>query len=344
MPHIHDKIDFTAEVFVVHNNKVLLRKHDKYGFWLSVGGHIELDEDSNETAIREVKEEVGLDVELYHEEKYPLSSKENYKELIPPQFMNRHRINDSHEHVTLIYFAKTNTDKLILSETEKSDECKWFTKEDLNNPEYEIRDNIKMYSLKALEKLGIIGDKMIIGITGTLGAGKGTIVEHLKTLGFKHFSVSEFLKDRLIDKNLEINRDNMVLIANELRKENYPSYIVEKLYSLAKEEKGNCIIESIRNIGEIEGLKDKGNFYLVSVDADINLRYQRISKRGSEKDKISFEKFAQDEKREMESEELHKINLKECILRSDFKLTNNWSIEELEKKVDRILNVIGTDF
>ncbi len=36
MPHIHEKIDFTAEVFIVNSDKVLLRKHDKYKFWLSV--------------------------------------------------------------------------------------------------------------------------------------------------------------------------------------------------------------------------------------------------------------------------------------------------------------------
>ncbi len=64
MPHIHDTIDFTVEAFVVHNDKVLLRKHDKYKIWLSVGGHIELDEDPNQAAFREVKEEVGLDIEL----------------------------------------------------------------------------------------------------------------------------------------------------------------------------------------------------------------------------------------------------------------------------------------
>ena len=55
MPHIHEKIDFTVEVFVVHNGRVLLRKHDKLKFWLSVCGHIELDEDPNQAAVREVK-------------------------------------------------------------------------------------------------------------------------------------------------------------------------------------------------------------------------------------------------------------------------------------------------
>lgn len=153
MPHIHDKIDFTVEVFVVYNNKVLLRKHDKYRIWLSVGGHIELDEDSNQAALREVEEEVGLEVQLYQDDSYSLTKRDGYKELIPPQFMNRHRINESHEHVTLVYFARANTDKLILSESEKSDGCRWFTREELDDPRYKLKEDIKMYAQNALEKL-----------------------------------------------------------------------------------------------------------------------------------------------------------------------------------------------
>ena len=85
MSHIHEKIDFTVEVFVVHKNRVLLRLHDKYKFWLSVGGHIELDEDPNQTALREVMEEVGLKVELYKDSNLDLvefKDKEKRKVLV----------------------------------------------------------------------------------------------------------------------------------------------------------------------------------------------------------------------------------------------------------------------
>ncbi|MBI2031033.1 MAG: NUDIX domain-containing protein [Candidatus Levybacteria bacterium] len=152
MPHIHDKIDFTVEVFVVFKNKVLLRKHDKYKKWLSVGGHIEFNEDPNEAAIREVKEEVGLDIELDDSLRI-FREKDHTKELIPPYFLNRNRISNTHEHVTLIYFAKSDTN--VISETiesEKSKECKWFTKNELIKNR-ELIPNIKFYALKALEKL-----------------------------------------------------------------------------------------------------------------------------------------------------------------------------------------------
>lgn len=64
MPHIHEKIDMVVDVFIVHNGRVLLRKHDKYHTWLGPGGHIELDEDPNEAALREMQEEAGLGVRL----------------------------------------------------------------------------------------------------------------------------------------------------------------------------------------------------------------------------------------------------------------------------------------
>src|SRR5262249_52059212 len=83
MAHIHEKIDFTSEVFIVHDNKVLLRFHDKYDIWLSVGGHIEQDEDPNEAAVREVKEEVGLDIELWDGSRL-FDTVDSNQQLIPP--------------------------------------------------------------------------------------------------------------------------------------------------------------------------------------------------------------------------------------------------------------------
>lgn len=152
MPHLHKKIDFTSEVFIVFNNKVLLRKHDKYKTWLSVGGHIELHEDPVQAAIREVKEEVGLDIVLDDRLK-PTYIKDHTTELIPPYYLNRNRIDATHEHVTFVYFAKAMTDTIIqMTPTELSEDCRWFTKEEIEvHPD--IIPNIKFYALDALRKL-----------------------------------------------------------------------------------------------------------------------------------------------------------------------------------------------
>lgn len=150
MPHTHEKLCFTSEVFIVHEDRVLLRKHDKYKVWLAVGGHIEGGEDPAEAALREAKEEVGLDIELIGQPRLPLSSE--YKEVLVPEYINRHSVGLGQEHVTFVYCARSKTDQIVQGETEISDETKWFRNEDLDDPAYGLKPAIRAYAKAALEK------------------------------------------------------------------------------------------------------------------------------------------------------------------------------------------------
>ena len=181
---------------------------------------------------------------------------------------------------------------------------------------------------------------MIIGLTGSLGAGKSVVAELLKEKDFSHYSVRDFLVKELKARNILINRASMVLLANELREKNSPDYIVEQLYEKAIKENKDAVIESIRTLGEVESLRKKESFFLIAVDADQKIRYERIFKRQNETDNITFEKFIEDEAREMNSNNPNKGNIRKCIELSDFKLTNNGSIEELNKKLEDVYHRI----
>lgn len=152
MPHIHEKIDYCVEIFIVYKNKVLLRMHDKYKIWLSVGGHIELDENPIEAAIREVKEEVGLNIEILDSKKLP-EKEFDYESLLVPRYLGSHTVNDTHKHIVFVYFAKADSDGISDSkmEHERTKTC-WATKEELEK--MNLRPNILFYAKKALEELG----------------------------------------------------------------------------------------------------------------------------------------------------------------------------------------------
>jgi len=179
---------------------------------------------------------------------------------------------------------------------------------------------------------------MVIGITGTLGAGKGTVVKFLLGKGFKHYSVRAFLIEEILRRGLEVNRANMVIVANDLRERFGPSYIVEELYKKAEEEGGDAVIESIRCPGEVEALKKKKGFVLFAVDADIEVRYRRIIERGSETDRVSFDEFVADEQKEMSSDP-NKGNLRKCVEMADYVFKNDWTIEDLHRRVGKVLEV-----
>ena len=180
---------------------------------------------------------------------------------------------------------------------------------------------------------------IIIGITGTLGAGKGTIVEYLiEKKNFAHYSVRGFLLERIRQLGLPENRDSMFNLANELRAAYGPSYVVDQLFEEAGRSGKNSIIESIRTTGEIASLRKRGMFYLFAVDADPEIRYERIQLRKSVTDSVSFETFTENEQRESISSNPGVQNIQACIKEADFVILNNGTMQELYQKVDITLN------
>lgn len=153
MAHIHEKIDITATVFIVCNGKVLLRMHEKYGMWDGPGGHVELHEDPNEAAIREVKEEVGLDVVLWDgNQRFQTPTGDDNRQLIPPVGLQRHHTSDAHEHVDLVYFAKSESEDVKVEyDGDRSDEWRWLTAPELDS--LDLRPDVRFYAKEALKEL-----------------------------------------------------------------------------------------------------------------------------------------------------------------------------------------------
>lgn len=179
----------------------------------------------------------------------------------------------------------------------------------------------------------------IIGITGTLGAGKGTVVDYLvQKKRFKHYSVRAYLIEEIKKRNLEINRDSMRQVADGLREKFGPSYVIEQVFNKAKENGENAIVESIRCPGEVDFLQKNEDFLLLAVDADTKIRYDRIYERKSETDDVTFEKFKEQEAAENNNFEPFKMNLKVCISKADFVLDNGNSLEDLYEKIDEIFS------
>ncbi len=175
---------------------------------------------------------------------------------------------------------------------------------------------------------------LIIGITGTSGAGKGTVVEYLvNKLKFRHYSVGDYLIEEIKKRGLEANRDNQREIANEIRTLKGPDFITQELFKIAESKQENAIIESIRNPKEVDFIKSKGG-KMLAVTADQKIRFERIKLRQSEKDNVTFEEFQKQEEKEFQNTDLNAQNLPKCIEMSDIIITNNESLEKLYEQIE----------
>lgn len=150
MAHIHEKIDFTVAIFVVHQSKILLIHHRKLNKWLPLGGHIELDEDPEQAALREAREESGLEVELLGER--PPTTSPGTRALIAPRFLDIHRIHDTHEHIGMIYWARPRQGTVTLA-TEEHHDIRWCGADEFETLQPPMTMAVKWYCAKAIEEI-----------------------------------------------------------------------------------------------------------------------------------------------------------------------------------------------
>lgn len=181
---------------------------------------------------------------------------------------------------------------------------------------------------------------MIIGIAGTLGSGKGTVVEYLQEKNFKHYSVSGYLKSVLDERGVTAERANLSALADEFDRE-YKGGVLEVIYNQIKNDlDGDYILESIHRVSEAEYLRSVGAL-IIGVDADPEVRYERAVKRKEgEKDNVTYEQFIADIHREEEGKGTGTPHIRAVVDAADFTVTNNGTLEELHQHIEDVLKQI----
>lgn len=180
---------------------------------------------------------------------------------------------------------------------------------------------------------------MILGLAGSFGAGKGTVVEYLVKKGFSHYSASGFITEEIVRRGMPVNRDSMIEVSNDMRATHGPSYIIDSLYERAIQNGGDAIIESLRAVAEARRIKELGGV-VIGVDADAHIRFERSIARRSEKDDVTFEKWCEQELKETNPDDPTKQDIFGTLRESDYMITNNGSLEELEARIEETLGKI----
>lgn len=179
---------------------------------------------------------------------------------------------------------------------------------------------------------------MIIGVTGTDGAGKGTVVEYLvKHHGFKLYHGRTLILEEIKKQGLPTDRAHMRLVGNDLRKRYGNDFIVRVSLDRARESGDErVVIDSLRAVAEAETLKNNGGI-LLAIDADQVLRFERVQGRRSESDQVTFEQFIEHEDLEANDPDPHGMQKRQVMAMADHTIYNDNDTEALYREVEVFL-------
>lgn len=140
----------TAGCLIINDGKMLMLEHKKIGAWLPPGGHVEENEFPYEAAVRETKEETGIDVKLVGKD--PINHKdEGAHTLIQPfaiVYENvPYKTQPMHIHFDMVYVAEVIGGDI--SKNSESTDIRWFSLEEIKN--LNTLPNVKEIAIKALE-------------------------------------------------------------------------------------------------------------------------------------------------------------------------------------------------
>jgi len=176
---------------------------------------------------------------------------------------------------------------------------------------------------------------MIFGVTGYYGSGKDVVAKYLESKGFIHYTLSDEIRFELKERGIEITRENLIKLGNELRAEIGPNVLANKIIQRLDLNK-NYIITSIRNPFEALELKKLNNFKLISLEGPIEQRFERVKARNREEDPKTIEELREKEKIEESSIETE-LRLHKVRELADIKINNDSTLEYLYNQMDSVL-------
>lgn len=179
---------------------------------------------------------------------------------------------------------------------------------------------------------------MILGLTGTMGSGKGEVVKYLKSKGFEHYVYSDILREIAKNRNIEQTRANLQKLGTDIKRESRNKGILSKKL-LKKIKTDNAVVDGIRNRDEIIELK-KEKAHIIAITAPQKLRFQRLRKRNRPGDPTTFNEFKRldnlENRGKSKGQEINK-----CLKMADSIINNNSTLEKLKEQADKILNSIS---
>jgi len=181
--------------------------------------------------------------------------------------------------------------------------------------------------------------KIILGLVGSLASGKETTKNYLvKKYNAKDCRFSSILRDVLTRLTIPNSRENLQKLSTVMR-ENFGENLLAKVIAndASKLEADVVVIDGVRRFTDIEHLTKLPNFFLIKIDADPQIRYERMKNRNENAgdNQKTFEEFINDHNAEADSQ------IPEVMKSAKYSIDNSDSFENLYKQIDEIVSKLS---
>lgn len=182
----------------------------------------------------------------------------------------------------------------------------------------------------------------VIGLAGPIGSGKGAVADFIvNKYDYERVVMGDLVREEAEKQGLQPTRDNLIRVSEQMRERNGQDYFIRKaIEKIRDEEWEKVVIDGIRLPLEIKEFRREfgDDIKFVLVNAEPKVRFERMKKRGRPGFPNTFEKFREHEKREWE-----KFDFKKTFSKTDYEIGNNGAWEELEEKVDKLMEEIWSE-
>ncbi len=175
--------------------------------------------------------------------------------------------------------------------------------------------------------------KKVIVVIGTIGSGKSLASKYIaRRFGFKHITMSNILRGIAKTRGIKPTRQNLEKLQAKLHKKDKYFLIDRVIEKIMKSSKQKFVVDGARHPEQVEKPKKLLNAFVLLIDADPKIRFERIKARKRRGDPKTFDEFLQLEQKE---NKIFRFNKTKKY--ADAILLNNSTKQSLFKQIDKIM-------
>jgi dephospho-CoA kinase len=184
-----------------------------------------------------------------------------------------------------------------------------------------------------------IKDKVVVGVAGMPGSGKGVFRRAVKGMGYPVVIMGDVVREEVKRRNLKPTPENLGKTMLNLRELDGPAAVAKRCIPKVKKASGRIVVvDGVRSLAEVEEFKKYfPNFILIAIHASPKTRYQRLSRRKRSDDPTNWENFRERDLRELG------VGMGAVIAAADHTIVNEGTLAQLKTEIMQVMKEMLED-